>query len=82
VKKKIALLDILGISSASLCMAHCFISPLLTFIPFGLRQDYLIDLGFALVSLWVVIRIIRNANLVVIFIQWLESKRCFVAVET
>jgi hypothetical protein len=67
-KNKIALLDILGISSASLCLVHCMVFPLLPFIPFGLRHDSLIDLGFALVSLWAVIWIIRNANLLVIVI--------------
>ncbi|WP_281638109.1 MerC domain-containing protein [Flavobacterium marginilacus] len=67
-KNKRPFLDILGISSASLCMVHCLIFPLLTFIPFGLRHDSVIDLGFALVSLWAVIQIIRNANLLVIVI--------------
>ncbi|WP_444660166.1 MerC family mercury resistance protein [Flavobacterium columnare] len=66
--KKIAVLDLLGISSASLCMIHCLIFPLLTFIPFVSKQDSFIDLGFALVSLWVVVNIIRNANLLVIVI--------------
>lgn len=66
--KKTAFLDILGISSAGLCMVHCLIFPLLTFIPIGLRNDSLIDLVFALVGLWAVIRIVRNANLMVIVI--------------
>jgi hypothetical protein len=67
-KQSIVVLDILGISSASLCLVHCLIFPLLTFIPLALRYDSLIDLLFALVGLWAVIRIIKNANLLVIVI--------------
>jgi hypothetical protein len=67
-KQSTAILDILGISSATMCMLHCFLLPLLTFIPFGLKHNSLIDLGFALVGLWAVIRIIKKANLLVIII--------------
>jgi hypothetical protein len=65
---KKAFLDILGISSATLYMIHSLVFPMITSIPFELRQDSRIDLGFALVGLWAVIKIIRNANLLVIFI--------------
>nr|WP_315250638.1 MerC domain-containing protein [uncultured Flavobacterium sp.] len=61
-------IDLLGIINAGLCMIHCLVFPLFTFIPSLLRQYSLIDIGFALVGLWAIIRIIKNANILVIVI--------------
>jgi hypothetical protein len=61
-------INLLGIINASLFLTHCLVLPLFTFIPSRLRQDSLIDFGFALVGLWAIIRIIKNANLLVIVI--------------
>lgn len=61
-------MDILGISSASLCLVHCLLLPLLTVLPFGLAHSPYIDLSFAVVGLWAIVKIIKNATLVVIMV--------------
>jgi hypothetical protein len=52
--------DILGISSATLCMIHCMAFPLFTLIPFGLTDDGLVDIVFAAIGLIVVLRILMS----------------------
>jgi hypothetical protein len=56
-------MDILGITSAGLCLAHCLIFPLLTILPLGLSHNPYIDLLFGLIGLFAVLKIIKRANL-------------------
>ena len=56
-------LDILGISSATICMAHCLIFPLLTIIPLGLLHNQWIDIAFACLGMFVVSKIILSEAL-------------------
>jgi hypothetical protein len=53
-------MDILGISSKSLCLIHCLLLPLLTVLPIGLTHNPYIDLLFACVGLYAVINSIKN----------------------
>lgn len=53
--------DVLGISSAGICLIHCLIFPLLTVIPLGLSHNHYIDLIFALIGLFAISRI-KNLN--------------------
>ncbi|RYJ53360.1 MerC family mercury resistance protein [Flavobacterium petrolei] len=59
-------MDILGISSAGLCLLHCLIFPLLSILPLGLSHNPYIDLAFATVGLWAVLNIIKKASLIVV----------------
>lgn len=61
-------MDILRISSASLCLIHCLLLPLLTVLPIGLTHNPYIDLLFACVGLWAVINSIKNAKLLVLLL--------------
>jgi hypothetical protein len=56
-KAPIIVLDILGISSASLCLLHCLIFPILRIIPFGLSDTHWIDIFFACIGMFVVSKI-------------------------
>lgn len=58
--------DILGISSATICLVHCLIFPLLTILPFGISHNPFIDLIFATIGLWAIIKIIKKSNLLVV----------------
>lgn len=58
--KPTSVLDILGISSATICMAHCLIFPLLTIIPLGLLHNQWIDIAFACIGMFVVSKIILS----------------------
>ena len=53
-------IDIIGISSASLCLIHCIGFPLLTLLPFGFSHDHTIDAFFACIGIWVVLKIVRS----------------------
>ena len=52
--KAITFLDILGISSVTICMAHCLIFPVLSILPFGLKNNSWVDIAFASIGLYVV----------------------------
>jgi drug/metabolite transporter (DMT)-like permease len=65
-------MDILGISSASLCLVHCLLFPLLTVLPLGLAHNSYIDLLLALIGLWAVVKIIKTASLAVIVLLLLS----------
>ena len=55
--------DILGISSATLCLIHCMIFPLLTIVPFGFSDNIFIDSLFACIGMFVVSKVlISNAS--------------------
>lgn len=55
--KSIVFLDILGISSASLCLVHCLIFPVLSIIPTGFSHNHWIDVFFACIGMFVVSKI-------------------------
>ncbi|BFM42876.1 hypothetical protein CFS9_15170 [Flavobacterium sp. CFS9] len=57
--------DILGISSAAICLVHCLIFPLLTILPLGLSHNPFIDLTFASIGLIAILKIIKKSSLLV-----------------
>ncbi|MEN2486556.1 MerC domain-containing protein [Flavobacterium sp. B11] len=57
--------DILGISSATICLVHCLIFPLLTILPLGLSHNPIIDLLFASIGLFAILKIIKKSALLV-----------------
>ncbi|MFD1601954.1 MerC domain-containing protein [Flavobacterium artemisiae] len=57
--------DILGISSATICLVHCLIFPLLTILPLGLSHNPIIDLLFASIGLFAVFKITKKSSLLV-----------------
>jgi hypothetical protein len=57
--------DILGISSATVCLVHCLIFPLLAILPLGLSHNPFIDLLFATIGLFAIFKIITESNLLV-----------------
>jgi len=52
--------DILGVSSATLCLVHCIVFPLLTIIPFGFSDNVFIDSIFACVGMFVVSKVLMS----------------------
>ncbi|MEZ0131261.1 hypothetical protein AB9T88_16415 [Flavobacterium sp. LBUM151] len=60
--KKIAtsFYDILGISSATVCLVHCLVFPLITILPLGLIHNPFIDLFFAVIGSIAVFKIIKK----------------------
>lgn len=52
--------DILGVTSASLCLLHCIIFPILTIIPFGFSDNIFIDSLFAGIGMFVVSKILMS----------------------
>ncbi len=59
-KKSTSVLDILGISSAGLCMIHCLLFPVLSILPFAFQNNHWIDVGFACIGMFVVSKIVRT----------------------
>lgn len=57
--------DIIGISSATVCLVHCLIFPLLTILPLGLSHNPIIDLLFASIGLFAILKIIKKSSLLV-----------------
>ena len=55
--------DILGISSATVCLVHCLVFPLLTILPLGLSHNPFIDLLFASIGLFSIFKIMKKSNL-------------------
>ncbi|TDO83962.1 MerC mercury resistance protein [Flavobacterium chryseum] len=64
-KSTTSLYDILGISSATICLVHCLVFPLLTILPLGLSHNSFIDLFFATIGLFAILKIIKKSNLLV-----------------
>lgn len=60
-----SLYDILGISSAAICLVHCLIFPLLTILPLGISHNPFIDLLFAATGLFAILKIIKKSTLLV-----------------
>jgi hypothetical protein len=52
--------DILGISTATLCLIHCIVFPILTIIPFGFYDNIVIDTLFACIAMLVVSKILMS----------------------
>jgi len=57
--------DILGISSATICLVHCLVFPLLTILPLGLSHNPIIDLLFATIGLFAILKIIKKSSLLI-----------------
>ncbi|MCC9072296.1 MerC family mercury resistance protein [Flavobacterium sp. F-65] len=57
--------DILGISSATICLVHCLLFPILTIIPLGITHNPIIDLLFASIGFFAIIKIAKKATLLV-----------------
>jgi hypothetical protein len=57
--------DILGISSATICLVHCLVFPLLTILPLGLSHNPFIDLIFAAMGLFAIFKIINKSSLLI-----------------
>jgi hypothetical protein len=55
-------LDILGISSATLCLIHCLVFPLISIIPIGISHNHWVDLFFALLGLFAVVKILKTCT--------------------
>jgi hypothetical protein len=64
-KRTTSFYDILGISSATICLVHCLIFPLLTILPLGLSHNPIIDLLFASIGLFAILKIIKKSSLLV-----------------
>lgn len=63
-KQSLVVLDVLGISSATLCMIHCLLFPLLSIIPLGFSNNHWVDTFFACIGMFVVSKILMsNASL-------------------
>jgi hypothetical protein len=59
-KQSIIVLDILGISSASLCLLHCLVFPILSIIPFGFSDTHWVDIFFACIGMFVVSKVMMD----------------------
>nr|WP_294786137.1 MerC domain-containing protein [uncultured Flavobacterium sp.] len=57
--------DILGISSATLCLVHCLIFPLITILPLGLSHNPIVDLIFASIGSFAILKITKKSSLLV-----------------
>lgn len=74
------LYDILGISSASICLVHCLLFPLLTILPIGLTHNHFIDLLFAAIGLFAIVKIIKKSNLLIATILVLSMALIWISV--
>lgn len=57
--------DILGISSAAVCLVHCLIFPILTILPLGLIHNPIVDLIFASFGLFAILKIIKKSPVLI-----------------
>lgn len=80
--KKIAtsFYDILGISSATVCLVHCLVFPLLTILPLGVSHNPFIDLFFAVIGSIAVFKIIKKSNLLVATILIISMSLIWISV--
>ena len=62
-KTTIPFYDILGISSAAICLVHCLLFPLLTVLPLGLSHNPIVDLSFASIGFFAILKIIKKSDL-------------------
>lgn len=64
-KTAVSFYDFLGISSAFICLIHCLIFPILAIIPLGLNHNPFIDLFFASIGLFAILKIMKKSSLLV-----------------
>ena len=57
----VPLYDILGISSAIVCLVHCIVMPVLSIVPFGFLQNAFIDFIFATIGIYVVSKVLMSS---------------------
>lgn len=55
-----AIYDVLGISSATLCLIHCIVFPILSILPLGLFDNTIIDLTFAIFGILICLKILTS----------------------
>lgn len=72
--------DILGISSATICLVHCLVFPLLTILPLGLSHNPYIDVIFATIGLFAILKIIKKSNLFVVSILIISMALIWISV--
>ncbi|RUT70551.1 MerC domain-containing protein [Flavobacterium cupreum] len=72
--------DILGISSATICLVHCLVFPLLTILPLGLSHSPFIDLTFASIGLFSILKIIKKSNLLTASILLISMSLIWISV--
>lgn len=65
-KKNSKTLDLIGISSATICLFHCLIFPFLTIMPVYVYNNHWIDLFFISIGTMAVVKIVKtNAKMYV-----------------
>ena len=74
--------DILGISSATICLVHCLVFPLLTILPLGLSHNPIIDLLFATIGLFAILKIIKKSSLLISAILIISMALIWISVVT
>ena len=74
--------DILGISSATICLVHCLVFPLLTILPLGLNHNPIIDLLFATIGLFAILKIIKKSSLLISAILIISMALIWISVLT
>lgn len=52
--------DVLGISSAFLCLVHCLVFPMLSFLPLAISHNHWVDLLFASIGIFALIKILKS----------------------
>ncbi|MBF7092792.1 MerC family mercury resistance protein [Flavobacterium sp. ALJ2] len=72
--------DFLGISSATICLVHCLVFPILTILPLGITHNPIIDLLFASIGFFAVIKIVKKATLPVSSILVLSIALIFISI--
>lgn len=68
-KNKSKVYDILGFTSAFLCLVHCLVFPLLLIVPIGLYHNHYIDLLFAFLGIFALVKILKNES--PFYIKWI-----------
>lgn len=76
--KSTSIYDILGISSASLCLIHCIIFPILAILPLGFTHNKIIDILFASVGIVIALKIIISSNNNIVKIIFVSGITIFV----
>ncbi|QSB27414.1 MerC family mercury resistance protein [Flavobacterium sp. CLA17] len=79
-KVSTSLYDILGISSATICLVHCLVFPLLTILPLGLSHNPFVDLTFATIGLFAILKIIKKSSLLVASILIISMSLIWISV--
>ncbi|MBS7232891.1 MerC domain-containing protein [Flavobacterium psychroterrae] len=74
--------DILGISSATICLVHCLVFPLLTVLPLGLSHNSFIDLLFATMGLFAIFKIIKKTSILISSILIISMALIWISVLT